>query len=172
MAVVEVLRPPRARSDDTPPALGCGWPAPYLRWRVEWDLGVDFMDDDHRALAALLDDLAHRHGPPHLGTGRDLGSAAAPAGTLIADLARLAEHTRAHFEREEQAMRAADFPGLPEHKSEHDQLLAELAVIHRQTTAGALERLDTETLLGLKDWLLGHLLELDRELAEFLRTAG
>ena len=171
MADAEVLRLHGARSSDTRPASGASGPAPYLRWRRDWELGVDFMDDDHRALAALLDELARRHGPPHVGAGRERGATGGRSASLLADLTRLAEHTRAHFEREEQAMRRAGFPDLPDHKSEHDQLLAELAVTLREVSATDARRLDAETLLSLKDWLLGHLLEMDRELAEFLRAA-
>jgi hemerythrin len=34
------------------------------------------------------------------------------------------------------------------------------------------QRLDAELLDSLKDWFLGHLLEQDRELADFLKRPG
>ena len=146
-------------------------PAPYLRWRAEWELGVAFMDDDHRALAALLDGLAQRYGDfDGLADGpRVSPDAEAGAGQrLLADLSALADHTRAHFEREEEAMVREDFPGLLDHKREHDLLLAELRVLMREIASAAGQRIDADTLDSLKDWLLGHVLEMDRELAGFL----
>jgi hemerythrin-like metal-binding protein len=143
---------------------------------VEWELGVAFMDDDHRALAALLDALARRYGAwEDLAGGRPIpDDTPAPGSNLLADLAALADHTRAHFEREEEAMQREGFPDLPDHKSEHDLLLAELTVLMREIESTANQCIDADTLDSLKDWLLGHVLEMDRELAGFLnrRAAG
>jgi hemerythrin-like metal-binding protein len=151
-------------------------PAPYLRWRAEWELGVGFMDEDHRALAALLDALARRYGVRDgLADGRPVpGDPPGAQSSLLADLAALADHTRAHFEREEEAMQREGFPDLPDHKSEHDLLLAELTVLMREIESAADQCIRADTLDSLKDWLLGHVLEMDRELAAFLnrRSAG
>jgi hemerythrin len=86
----------------------------------------------------------------------------------MAALNELAAHTREHFRREEEVMRAGDYPDLAVHKSEHDQLLAELAMLVRDLRERSVAYLDPETFEILKDWLMGHLLDLDRPLAAFL----
>jgi hemerythrin-like metal-binding protein len=172
------LARPRARLEDRLERVASGAlrvePAPYLRWRAEWELGVEFMDADHRALAALLDALARRYGAwEGLVGGRPVpDDTSGPETSLLADLAALADHTRAHFEREEEAMQREGFPDLPDHKSEHDLLLAELRVLMREIESSADQRIDTDTLDSLKDWLLGHVLEMDRELAGFLNRGA
>jgi len=78
------------------------------------ELPLGFMNDDHREELALMEAAA----------------AALVAGdreALVAGLEALAEHTRAHFEREEEVMRTVRFPAYPAHKAEHDRVLAELA---------------------------------------------
>jgi hemerythrin len=140
----------------------------YLEWRDEWTLEVGFMDEDHRELAAMLSRIARDYGPPAAGSAHPIRQSDAPP--LADALAELAAHTRAHFEREEEVMRVDDFPDLPRHKNEHDLLLAELSVTARELREFEAQWLGLDLLDSLKDWLLGHVLEMDRELAEFLKT--
>lgn len=143
---------------------------PYLEWREAWSLEVGFMDEDHRTLAAMLNRLARDYGtraglPPY-----PVRRPNAPP--LTEALAELAQHTRAHFQREEEVMRTDGYPALPDHKSEHDQLLAELSVLARELRQSGRQWLDVQLLDSLKDWFLGHVLELDRQLADFLKRPG
>ena len=139
----------------------------FLDWRDEWTLDVGFMDEDHRSLAALLSRIARDYAPPATAAYAIRRPDAPP---LTDALAELAAHSRAHFEREEEVMRVDDFPGLRDHKSEHDLLLAELSMTVRELRRSGAQWLSQDLLDGLKDWLLGHVLEMDRELADFLKN--
>lgn len=143
---------------------------PYLEWRSTWTLEVGFMDEDHRTLAAMLNRLARDYGISSGLPGDPIPYAGAPP--LQDALEELARHTREHFQREEEVMRNDGFPELADHKSEHDQLLAELSMLARGIRQSGRQRLDAELLDSLKDWFLGHLLEQDRELADFLKRPG
>mgnify|MGYP003574381952 CR=1 FL=1 len=145
-------------------------PTPYLEWRETWTLEVGFMDEDHRALAVMLNCLARDYGvdPPVL--GNPIRRPDAPS--LQEALEELVGHTRAHFQREEEVMRIDGYPGLADHKSEHDLLLAELSMLARGLRQSGRQWLDRDLLDSLKDWFLGHLLEQDRELADFLKRPG
>ncbi len=85
----------------------------------ELPLGVAAMDDDHRALAQLF------AATPNLADGE-----------LPGHLDRLLDALRAHFEREEAAMAAAQIPILHCHRGQHAALLDEAARL-RQAFAGA-----------------------------------
>ena len=142
----------------------------FFEWRDCWTLEVGFMDDDHRLLADVLNRIARDFGdwsgPPGLpgvATGRS-------ASDLLGALDDLGQHVRGHFQREEDVMRTLDYRDYPAHKSEHDILLAEYAVMVRGIRASGRETLDISTLETLKDWLMGHVLEVDRQLAEFLKN--
>lgn len=142
--------------------------AGYFEWRDEWSLEVGFMDEDHRALAAMLSRIARDYGPPAAASAHLIRQSDAPP--LTDALAELAAHARAHFDREEEVMRVDNFPGLWDHQNEHNLLLAELSVTTRELRDSQAQWLSLEMLDSLKDWLLGHVLDMDRELAEFLKT--
>lgn len=142
--------------------------AHFLDWRDDWELDVGFMDEDHRHLWVLLNRLARDYadGPIRYGIR------APDAPPLAQAIGELAEHTRAHFQREEEAMRVDAYPGLEAHLSEHRQLLAELSLTIRALERSGSEHLDDAHLEWLKDWLMGHLLEQDRPFADFLKSPG
>lgn len=150
--------------------LSSAFGTPYLEWRDTWTLDVGFMDEDHRALSSMLNRLARDYGsgrglPPYPMRRPD-------APPLLEALAELDQCTRGHFQREEEVMRTDAYPGLADHKSEHDQLLAELSMLIRTLRGSGRQWLDVDLLDSLKDWFLGHVLEMDRELADFLKRPG
>jgi hemerythrin-like metal-binding protein len=144
----------------------------FFEWRDEWTLEVGFMDEDHRMLAGALNRLARDFGVP--------AGIAAPASyapgrgspCLVAALNRLGRHVREHFLREEDVMRTLDYPDFPSHKSEHDILMAEFSMMVREVKESGDGHLDLAFLEALKTWLMGHVLDVDRQLAEFLKGAS
>lgn len=143
--------------------------ASFLEWRDDWTLDVGFMDEDHCRLAALVNRLARDFGvrpvsgqPPPRFHGPPLAEA----------LEELAQEARSHFQREEELMRTDQYPDFDDHKADHDLLLAELSVLVRELQDAKTEHLDASVLDTLKDWLLGHVLDFDRRLADFLKNPG
>lgn len=138
--------------------------SPFLEWRDEWTVEVGFMDEDHRRLVALVNRLA-----------RDFGPHPAPSWegpSLAQALDELVQAARAHFHREEEVMRTDGYPDFDDHKADHDLLIAELSVLARELLESRTYRLDAAALDALKDWLLGHVLDVDRRLADFLKHPG
>jgi hemerythrin len=124
------------------------------------NLSLGFMNDDHKEELALIEAAA-------------AALAAGDAEALRAGLAALAVHTRAHFQREEEVMRAVRFPAYPVHKAEHDRVLAELGA---ETSAYA-EAGDAARLLGYLDamvasWFPTHMATMDTITARFATAAG
>jgi hemerythrin-like metal-binding protein len=140
-------------------------PTPFFEWREQWMLDVGFMDEDHRNLADLLNTLARRYGrsdrPARRGTSERT--------ELLEALEELGRQTRDHFRREEEVMRTLAYPGLATHKAEHDLLIAEYRAMVREISRSGSDRLEIETLEALKQWLMGHALDDDKELAVFLQ---
>ncbi|MCF7991380.1 MAG: hemerythrin family protein [Thiohalocapsa sp.] len=128
---------------------------------------MDFIDHNHRALAAELNRAAF-----------DLGRCAACADGVHAE-ARLLEALEAIGVRlrrqchcEEQLMRAMDYPALEEHRAQHDQLLGEYADMLRQMQRGCRKGLAMQALAALKRWLSRHALREDKALAAFIHQNG
>jgi hemerythrin-like metal-binding protein len=157
-------------SRDPIAASSAGRPRPidFLVWRDEWTLDVAFMDDDHRFLASRLNRIA-----PDLRRCASGSASEIVANRLNRKLHVLGEHTREHFRREEYAMRETDYPGLVEHKSEHDLLLAEYTILMRDIQdAGLSGGMNMGVLDALKEWLIAHVLDDDRSLADYLHGQG
>jgi hemerythrin len=146
---------------------------PFFRWRPQWSVGIEALDRDHRSMAAMINYLAqrfgardarpdtersnrHRHTPPALQFWLN------------------ALHERAHedFRREDALMRATHYPDTGAHAAEHALLLAEYTTMLREITARGDEHLRWSDLDALKQWFMGHTLDMDRRLGQYLRKQG
>ncbi len=118
-------------------------------------VAVAFMNADHAHEVSLLDDVeaalaAH---------GRGEGTLAA----VLERLSLLAVHTREHFLREESMMREVGFPAYPQHKAEHDRVLAEVDAEARAFRAqGDVARLSRYLFDALPAWFLAHIRSMDQ----------
>lgn len=153
--------PPLTKTDD---------PAPFFEWRDEWTLEVGFMDDDHRLLAERVDALGRQFGGREDRGGGVFRPAALRRTALLEALDELGRQVHDHFQREEEVMRTLAYPGFTAHKAEHDLLLAEYRLLVREIGDSAKTYLEVETLHSLKQWLMGHVLDMDRDLATFLKN--
>jgi hemerythrin len=130
---------------------------------IEWNnglcVGLPTVDEQHRELAELLNRLEAAM------------DASASQDVLFGLLECLYEHTRSHFEHEDQAMGRMAYAGAVEHRREHVMLLAELKTFMVRLRKGN-ERLDAAALQDLKKWLVGHVLGSDRAFAAAAIDAG
>lgn len=140
---------------------------PFLRWRDDWLLGVDSLDNQHLAMAAHLNRIFTAL------EGGFGGSHLSRRGHAL--LLEFVGMTREHFQDEEALMQSSDYPGLIEHHREHLMLTAELHELIRQIEEGY-RRFTLDTLTSLKYWQIDHVLGSDRDFADHLlrqeATAG
>ncbi len=130
-----------------------------LTWNHSCTVGVRAMDDQHAILMDTINEL--RLVLVH-GRGRD----------LVAELLnRLIEFTRMHFWTEEQLMEQNDFPGLSEHRIEHEHLLTQIreSIYHAQHSDHVHMR---SLLLSLRDVYLQHIEGLDQLYGPWLNDRG
>ncbi len=82
----------------------------------------------------------------------------------------LVELSQIHFQTEEDLMKQHGLPGVDEHHSEHLRRLAALRTIfgHLDFDDNKLESVTRE----INDWLHGHIMGLDSELAAMLKSKG
>ncbi len=137
-------------------------------WQDHWDLGIEIMDAEHRALIAALNRLIEDFAQAPLSSEDPQTSLRAQA--LMEALEAFGIQARAHFDHEERFMRAIDYPHLGAHASEHALLHAEFIEMLRAWKQQRITRLDAETLIALRRWLVGHLLDADREYAQYYYT--
>ena len=147
-----------------------------LTWRDEWTLRIDTLDDDHRAIVDLLLEIARRFGDePERSEGSEESTRTDNQNDddLYAALDRFSAFARRHFQREEEFIRTIEYPGLPDHRSEHALLLAELTEMIRELRERGVVRLGPQDLDALKQWVVAHILGTDRKFADhYFRICG
>lgn len=128
---------------------------PKIQWNKELSVGVTEIDDQHKELIRIANALINA-----VSLGRDervLGNV----------IRRLREYTVFHFSSEEELMERMHYPARGEHASEHARLKKNVKDYQRLIYKK--EDLTPGEMLGfIKEWLLGHILTYDRELAKFI----
>lgn len=124
----------------------------YFSWSDELSVGSSFIDNDHRKLIALINEL-------HQAMRRDQGRE-----ILQPVLTELIKYTQEHFAREEEHMLKIDYAERAAHKLEHDKLLSEVLEMQRKFDDGS-AMLTFQVSKFLRDWLVKHIMESDRKLA-------
>ena len=76
-----------------------------------------------------------------------------------------------HFATEERLMKVHGYPGLANHKKEHDELKKHLLEINRRFNTDQLILAET-VLYFLEDWADNHVKKTDMECGPFLNSKG
>ncbi|SIS69968.1 bacteriohemerythrin [Neptunomonas antarctica] len=126
-----------------------------VKWTSDLSVGDTRIDDDHKGLFQLVDDLSNAN------ISHDYIN-------LILD--RLKRYTIEHFSREEEHMRKVGFPGLKAHLKEHENFNEWLETI-RSTYARFPQ---SPFILGdsvneyLQGWLRHHILTEDMKYRDYI----
>jgi len=131
----------------------------FLEWLDDWYLGIQEIDQQHLALAELLNRVAGRL--------QETKESRASGEVILPLVRRLLEETRQHFKDEESIMREHDYPELIDHHREHVMLLAELQEFIRDIEEGR-RQFDIDSLTALKHWLINHVIDGDMAFARYL----
>jgi len=124
----------------------------YFAWSNSLSIGNSILDEDHRRLIKLVDDL---HSAMDQGKGREV---------LGGVLAELLKYTREHFKREEDFMQRIGYEDFLAHKQEHERLVLSLRDIQKRFDTG--EAVLTLTVSSfLFEWLFNHIMRVDKKLA-------
>ncbi len=131
-----------------------------MRWTERLSVGVLELDGDHRRLIAIIDKLFSAHRDKTL------------PGEVESILEELIEYTDAHFSREEELLREHGYPGLKEHEAAHRRFVSSLLKIRLDWNDGATENADLKLAGLLKEWLVEHIVGMDRQYRDFLNQRG
>lgn len=117
------------------------------------------MDEHHRTLFKLIDRVndAFLEKNEYELIGEVLGS--------------LIDYTKMHFAAEEHLMRKAGFPGLMQHKKEHDWLVAQIVELQRRHKEGDRAVTTEISQFMMKEWLVKHILGMDELYAPYFKKA-
>ncbi len=123
-------------------------------WRRYYSVGHTSLDAQHKQILGIISDL-------HAAMEGNRGDA-----VLRELLDRLYKYTNIHFDHEEQVMREHSFPGLGEHKAQHERM--------RRKTADLRAHLSLVTapdlLRFLKQWWTEHIQYEDKAYAPYVQV--
>jgi len=122
-------------------------------WADRLSVGVPELDQDHQHLLALLKQC------------QKALEKTDTADSFHVILAELEEYTHYHFDREEAAMEACEYPGLTSHQQVHQLLAKTTQKLRHQLDVGSLS--GEELLQFLSNWWVDHILNMDRAYANY-----
>lgn len=132
--------------------------ANFLEWSDAYSVGIQKLDDDHRELL----DLVSR--------AMECIIARDPPKRVARRIDDIVSRTRRHFAEEEWLMERTSYPNLGPHRYEHQALLEQIAKALADHARETISAVDLCTALGR--WLLDHIAQSDKPLAEHLNKAG
>lgn len=131
----------------------------FVEWRDEYSVGIERIDNDHKKLIQLINDLETA---VHYNAGDEFERKA---------LEELVAYTQTHFKLEEELMQEHDYPDFEAHKGQHDQMISNVEVYMRdyennghKVLGGIAEQ--------LKLWLIQHINGTDQKYAPYLHSKG
>ncbi|MFQ5784415.1 MAG: bacteriohemerythrin [Alphaproteobacteria bacterium] len=120
-----------------------------IEWTERLSVGVPLLDADHRLFIDLINALEGNAKYP----GRRFA--------IVETLAALEQYARHHFKREEEVMRACDYPHIERHIEKHKEFVRYIDELKNNFKENRNHKIGEEVLEFLKNWLVRHILAED-----------
>lgn len=122
-----------------------------IDWKDSYKIGDPEVDTQHQYLFELTNEFI----------------AADSLSKMRSLMILLYKHTREHFEKEEQLMRDLSFPGLAEHREDHNKLLSRLSELSMDVGKGFMNK---PAIVGLMtDWATKHIPLEDAQVVAYMK---
>lgn len=130
-----------------------------LEWRDFYEIGVDFIDNEHRELLSIMRSIGHA-----VDTG-DFAACVKQADILI-------NAVRQHFMHEESYLEKVNFPRLDEHKRYHEELLRQVHQVKTICEGAGENHSLNECFDAMKNFLIDDVLRGDIDFKSYLEYNG
>ena len=120
-----------------------------IEWRDSFNTGYQRVDNQHKHLVKLINDLHH------------LQDTAGKSTKLDIVFTELYNYTINHFSMEETLMREFGYEEMDKHKEEHHQFVSKIIKLKDNYLNGD-DTAKMNVLNFLKDWLLNHIFGTDK----------
>lgn len=133
-----------------------------LEWDPSFSVGIKKYDDQHKVIIDYINKL--RDSLP-VKDNRD---------TVGEILTKMTEYTVSHFLDEEIELYRHNYPGYNAHKELHDKLISEIRNFQVSFRVGKVSsrKISIEIIAVLTEWLVNHILKVDKQYAGFLASKG
>ena len=133
---------------------------PLIVWTNPWTIGVKLLDNDHKMLVLLINQLHDE-----LVTGGSKSS-------LKSSFDALVKFACVHHRNEDRLLAETAYPGAAAHHQEHDRLLGHLIELQARFANNTQLADELEIVHQLREWLFNHTQSSDREFAAHLKSHG
>ncbi|MGL1933955.1 MAG: bacteriohemerythrin [Fibrobacterales bacterium] len=130
-----------------------------IRWEDSLSVGVDEFDSDHQVLIGMINDL---------NLAMSEGKSKEVLGKIIDGLI---DYTEYHFGNEERNFKKFNFPGAEFHITQHKAFVDKIAAF-RDDVAEGRAMVSKDIMAFLKDWLIKHIMGVDRQYTKFFNERG
>ena len=123
-----------------------------MQWKEEYAIGIAEIDSQHKTLLEFITEFEQAvAGRGHWNTVQPL-------------IARTREFVRFHFAVEESLMQIVNYSQLVPHRSEHQQVLQQLAALEQRVLR---QETKAELVPLMSAWLLNHITESDKPFGSY-----
>ena len=129
---------------------------PSIKWKESYSVSVPKMDEQHKLLVSLLNDL------------HDYVKQNKADEIVTKTFSGLIEYIKTHFTEEEALMQEINYPKLEEHSKLHKKLIATTSELFQRHKSGE-TGIEFELLKFLKDWFIVHISKVDKNYGEFIK---
>jgi hemerythrin-like metal-binding protein len=126
-----------------------------FKWKDSFSVGIKEMDDQHKDFFDILNRLGETAG------GNKGMEVVGPV------LRQLDEYSRHHFAEEENWLKIVGYPGLQYQKKQHEFFISQVTELQDKFSKGD-SKIPMSTLEFLRDWLLNHILDIDKKYETFM----
>ena len=133
---------------------------PLIVWTDQMCVGVKLLDNDHKKLVLLINELNEG-----IENNRDKQE-------LDGVFENLVRFTRVHFAHEEQLLFETGYPAAAAHKQEHESMIQKIEALQARFRSGAPMAMHKDGVELLKSWLFSHMYGADQEYAPYLEAQG
>jgi len=128
----------------------------YVEWDDDFSVSIPLMDDQHKKLIIMINDLFQRCVNGSTSTNLTFAMAVKDA----------ADYAKTHFRIEEEYLEKAAYPGLGDQKREHELFMTEVYATFEKYKKG--EAMPLDLVRFLKKWLLNHIAVADKKYTAYL----
>ncbi len=133
---------------------------PLMVWNEKLSVGIKSIDDQHKKLVALLNQL---HDGMMAGKGKEV------VGNVLKGLV---DYTTNHFRYEEDLFTRNGYADAAAHKKAHADLVPQVVEIQKKYEQSGPATLTIQVMNFLKDWLTVHILGTDMKYGPYLIAKG
>lgn len=130
-----------------------------IDWKDVYETGIVALDNEHKGLLREINRLYE--------AVRDKRGEEVTADILV----MLESYTIEHFQHEERLMSEYHYPELDEHRAKHKNMIDTVREMKQRPVVDS-QALAVELLRFLREWLMDHILTVDKKYGAFLESRG